>query len=1127
MNDRAKSIDAGAHSLRPHAGGSDPQWYKDAIIYEVRIRSFFDANDDGSGDLKGLTSKLDYLADLGITAIWLLPHYPSPGRDDGYDISDYTDVHADVGTLEDFDELVDQAHRRGLRIITELVLNHTSDQHPWFQRARRAPAGSEEREFYVWSDTADKYQEARIIFPDFEPSNWAWDPLAKAYFWHRFFAHQPDLNYRNPAVHEAMLGVVDFWLARGVDGLRLDAVPYLYEEEGTSCENLPATHAFLKKLRAHIDARFKDRMLLAEANQWPEDAARYFGDGDECHMNFHFPIMPRLFMAIHMEERFPIIDILRQTPELHPNCQWAMFLRNHDELTLETVTDEERDYMYRAYAHDSQMRINLGIRRRLAPLTGNDRRRMELLDALLFSMPGTPVLYYGDEIGMGDNIYLGDRNGVRTPMQWSADRNAGFSRANPQRLVLPIIIDPEYHFEALNVEAQQSNPNSLLWWHKRLIALRKRFSAFGRGGVEFLHPRNPHVLAFVRTFEDERVLVVANLSRHAQALELDLSAYKGLVPFELMGRTHFPAIGERAYPLMLAGHGFYWLHLEPPRRATLDARAVAREPPSIACSSSRELLFGSERRLLEHALAAFFEARGWLAGPPARARVVEVFRLRDEPEPTLVLAWVQIEYADGESAQFALPLALAVSESRTASPQGAAEAGRIVASLSLREAPGADGARSSREQGATFLLEAPSEALSQALVAAIARGARLRGAHGSLVAATLPAMVVEERVGPQARTLPTERLGATIACGDAYMLKLLYRLEEGAAPELEVGKLLHAKGESSLTPKLLGHIELRAPRSEPMTLAVLEEQIAHQGTAWQHARSELGRAYERVLALPASDAPPSPPTEPLSSLAYREPPAGHGEMIGSYRDFARLLGQRVAELHLALASSDDPAFAPVFNTAADQRSEYQNARNLIGRVNGALRRALEELPADAQARATRVLLLEHAVLGRLEAALRQRSSAARIRCHGDLRLSRALFTGKDYVLVDVGGGPKRSVFERRRKASAFRDLATIALSFRYAAATALLALRPEDQPRAAPWGAIWHRWAAAACLRGYLDVVKDAPFVAREPELRSLRVEAIALERAFEELGVELRRRPDLVWIPLEAILDSIGPSAP
>jgi maltose alpha-D-glucosyltransferase/alpha-amylase len=542
--------------------GDEATWYKDAIIYEVRTRSFFDSNDDGIGDLPGLTAKLDYLHELGVTALWLLPFYPSPRHDDGYDISDYADVDAEVGTLAEFEVLLAEAHRRGLRVITELVLNHTSDLHPWFQRARRAPPGSPERDFYVWSDSPDRYRDARIIFKDFEVSNWSWDREANAYFWHRFYAHQPDLNFRNPAVQEALFGVVDFWLEKGVDGLRLDAVPYLYEEEGTSCENLPETHVFLKKLRAYIDARFKNRLLLAEANQWPEDAAAYFGQGDECHMNFHFPLMPRMFMAIHQEDRLPIVDIFAQTPEVHPSCQWALFLRNHDELTLEMVTDEERDYMYRAYADQAAMRINLGIRRRLAPLVGNNRRKTELLNGLLFSLPGTPVLYYGDEIGMGDNVYLGDRNGVRTPMQWNMDRNAGFSRANPQRLILPVVIDPEYHYESRNVENQQQNPASLLWWTKGLIALRKRFAAFGRGTIEFLAPSNHRVLAFVRQHDEECVLVVANLSRFSQYVELDLASYLGRTPVELFGQTQFPAVGDKPYFIMLGPHGFYWFLLE-------------------------------------------------------------------------------------------------------------------------------------------------------------------------------------------------------------------------------------------------------------------------------------------------------------------------------------------------------------------------------------------------------------------------------------------------------------------------------------------------------------------------------------------------------------------------------------
>src|SRR5712672_3028324 len=542
----------------------DPLWFKDAIIYELHVKTFCDSDGDGMGDFRGLMEKLDYLQELGVTAIWLLPFYPSPMRDDGYDIADYFDVNPNFGTLDDFRAFLDAAHDRNLRVITELVINHTSDQNPWFQKSRRAvaaataaandPSYSENlayKDFYVWSETPEKYKDARIIFKDFETSNWAWDPMAKAYYWHRFYSHQPDLNFDNPAVHDAVKKVCDFWLLMGVDGLRLDAIPYLYEREDTNCENLPETHKYLRELRAHVDAKFPNRMLLSEANQWPEDAAAYFGNGDETHMNFHFPLMPRMFMALQMEDRFPIIDIMEQTPVIPENCQWAMFLRNHDELTLEMVTDEERDYMYRVYATDRRMQVNLGIRRRLAPLLENDRRRIELMNALLLSLPGTPVLYYGDEIGMGDNIYLGDRNGVRTPMQWSPDRNAGFSRANPQKLYLPVNIDPEYHYEALNVETQNNNSHSLLWWMKRMIAQRKQHPAFGRGKMEILFPVNRKILAFVREFEGEKILVVANLSRFTQCVELDLSRHREAMPVEVFGGNRFPAITEQPYLLSL------------------------------------------------------------------------------------------------------------------------------------------------------------------------------------------------------------------------------------------------------------------------------------------------------------------------------------------------------------------------------------------------------------------------------------------------------------------------------------------------------------------------------------------------------------------------------------------------
>ena len=540
----------------------EPTWYKDVVIYEVSVRSFYDSNRDGNGDIPGLTSKLDYIRDLGVDCLWLLPFYASPLKDGGYDISNFRELHPDYGTIDDFRHFLEEAHRRGIRVITELVLNHTSDQHEWFQEGCRNPH-SERRDYYVWSDTDERYQGVRIIFSDTERSNWTWDHDAGAYYWHRFFSHQPDLNYDNPAVQEEMLDVVAFWLQLGVDGLRLDAVPYLYEREGTICENLPETHAFLKRLRAFVDERWPNRMLLAEANQWPLDVRPYFGDGDECHMAFHFPVMPRMFMAIRREERYPITEILRQTPDIPDNCQWCLFLRNHDELTLEMVTDEERDYLYHEYAKDPRMRLNLGIRRRLAPLVDNSLRRMQLLYMLLFSLPGTPVVYYGDELGMGDNIYLGDRDGVRTPMQWSSDRNAGFSAADPQRLFLPPVRDPVYGYEAINVEAQERTPGSMLNWLKRISRIRQSYPVFGRGSIRFLDPVNRHVLAYLRQYQDTTILVACNLSRFSQPAELDLSEFQGSRPIDLFGRVPFPRIGELPYLLTFGPHVCYWFELQP------------------------------------------------------------------------------------------------------------------------------------------------------------------------------------------------------------------------------------------------------------------------------------------------------------------------------------------------------------------------------------------------------------------------------------------------------------------------------------------------------------------------------------------------------------------------------------
>ena len=1078
----------------------DPQWYKDAIIYELRVRSFVDSNGDGIGDFSGLTSRLDYLQDLGVNALWLLPICPSPGKDDGYDISEYTDVHPDLGTVDDFRLFVDEAHRRGLRVITELVMNHTSDQHAWFQRARRAPPGSPERQFYVWSDQPDRYKDARIIFKDFEPSNWSWDPVAKQYFWHRFFAHQPDLNFDNPAVHEAMLSVVDFWCGLGVDGLRLDAVPYLYERDGTNCENLAETHTFLKKLRAHIDSRFKDRMLLAEANQWPEDAAAYFGRGDECQMNFHFPIMPRIFMSIHMEDRLPISDILAQTPQIPANCQWALFLRNHDELTLEMVTDEERDYMYRAFAHEPTMRINLGIRRRLAPLVGNDRRQVELMNALLMSLPGTPVLYYGDEIGMGDNVFLGDRNGVRTPMQWSPDRNAGFSRANPQRLVLPVIIDPEYHYESLNVEAQQGNPNSLLWWMKRLIALRKRFQAFGRGSIEFLSPENPKVLAFIRRFEEETVLVVANLSRFSQCVELDLRTFKGHAPIELIGKTRFPTIGELPYLLTLGEHAFYWFSLEEPKTAAQDAREASYQPPLLEVPSGWEgPLSGGERSSLEMVLPAWLEGRRWFHG---RARDISQVRIQDiVPVDSLRFAMLEVEFSQGEPEQYVLPLAI--------QPDDKPAAGQAVIAV-LR--------RSDNLQ--LYLVDALSDsAASAALLDAVRTGTRSRAAAGLLVASARPGLPAGE-----ARLYRQEHHAASVQYGDALLLKFYRRLGEGMNPELEIGRALTERAPNAPIAPLWGAIELRPRRGEPITIATLHCWVQNQGTAWHFFREELRRYFQRALATSRELKPPARPPGSMVDLAEAEVPPAAREMLGSSLVAAHLLGARTAQLHAALVIPDDPAFAPEPYSALDQRSVYQTKRNLTGRVLRQLRSTkLEGRPAEL---AQQLLARESDLYASFEPLLRARLTAQRGRIHGEYHLSNVLWTGKDFVIVDFGQNPNKPLPERRRKRSGLRDIASMLRSFDLAATMALrdtATVRESERGGAEPWAKLWSTWAPAAFLAAYLKSAKGSPFL---PETRTeleMLLHTHVIEKALDELEAELGRRDDWALAAIRAILEYLG----
>ena len=1098
---------------------SDPLWYKDAILYEVHVRAFYDSRDDGMGDFAGLTQKLDYLQDFGVTAIWVLPFSPSPWRDDGYDISDYTGVHPAYGTLRDFHTFLKEAHRRGLRVITELVLNHTSDQHPWFQRSRRAAPGSVWRNFYVWSDTQDKYREARIIFQDFEASNWSWDPVANAYYWHRFYSHQPDLNYDSPEVRTAMIKAMEFWLGMGVDGFRLDAVPYLYEREGTNCENLPETHAFLKDLRKHVDAKYQDRMILAEANQWPDDAIAYLGEGDECHMAFHFPLMPRLFMAMRMEDRFPITEILQLTPPIPSACQWALFLRNHDELTLEMVTDEERDYMYRVYATDRKMRVNLGIRRRLAPLLGNDRRRIELMNSLLFSLPGTPVIYYGDEIGMGDNFYLGDRNGVRTPMQWSADRNAGFSRANPQKLYLPVIIDPEYHFEAINVEAQQNNPHSLLWWMKRLIQQRKSSRALSRGSIELLHPDNRRVLAFVREYEGERILVLANLSRFVQGTEIPLARFEGLTPVEMFGRTRFPAITNRPYFISLGPHSFFWFLLEP-GEALDEGLTVGSGPQSVPVFQVRswENVFSAElKAALVRRMPAFLRKRRWYLGLSRTVRLIEVMDTVRMPESSAYILLLRLQYNQGEPDLYTLPLSVARAE------QAEDTANRIPQFI-LARLQGPDGGT-----GVLYsALHDPEFGIS--LLNAIARRRRAKGDRGEIVASHTRAFREiwgSDRPHLEPSALAGDHNHSALTFGDRFFLKLFRKVDAGPNPELEVEQSFTGKAGFRNAPRAAGWLEYRSEAQEPVTLGILESRVTFETTGWQYTMDNLSLFYERAVAR-REDAGSLQTTDafPLS-LRVETPPTAVGELMGDYVEMVRLLGRRTAEMHLALASrAEDPAFAPEPFNDFYRNSVYHGLLALSMHTFELLRNSLPLLPEEARAAAGKLVGREAEVRGRFQALRDRRMNATRIRHHGDFHLGQVLHTGKDFVIIDFEGDPNQPIGQRRLKRSPLRDVASMLRSLHYGAHSALFGQIPgvisskEAAESLRGWAEFWSHWANALFLTGYLDTAGGASFLPEPVDDLRVLLQSYLLERALIELRHELTQRLDWASIPVHGMLE-------
>jgi maltose alpha-D-glucosyltransferase/alpha-amylase len=1086
---------------------NDRLWFKNAIIYQVHVKAYADSNNDGVGDFPGLLQRLDYLQDLGVNTIWLLPFYPSPLRDDGYDIADYRSVNETYGTMRDFRRVVRACHQRGLRVITELVINHTSDQHPWFQRARRAKKGSSYRDYYVWSDSDQKYPDARIIFVDSVKSNWSWDGIAQAYYWHRFYPHQPDLNFDNPRVLREVINVMRFWLDMGVDGLRLDAIPYLVERDGTNCENLPETHAVIKAIRAEIDAKYPDRVLLAEANQWPEDAAVYFGAGDECHMCFHFPLMPRMYMAIAQEDRHPITDIMRQTPEIPENCQWAVFLRNHDELTLEMVTDRERDYLWSFFATDKKMRINLGIRRRLAPLLENDRRKIELMNSLMLSLPGTPILYSGDEIGMGDNVYLGDRDGVRTPMQWSPDRNGGFSRADPSRLYLPPIMDPIYGFEAVNVEAQTRSPSSLLNWMKRLISMRQQNKALRVGTLRFLYPGNRKILAYLREHEGEAILCVANLSHSAQAVELDLGQFKGRVPVEILGRSAFPPVGDLPYLVTLSSYGFHWFVL--PQEAAMPSWHHEMPPPLpefitlVTRDHWRTVLTGREAAALEGtALPAYIAKQRWFVGKDdkiARARIAAAPFLGKEKGGIAFLQVVVNLASSRQEQRYLLPLTACWDD----------DAG--TPSWPLLPATVAK-IRRHNQVGAIHEATA-TDVFAGAVIEAIRTNAQIDNGNGTMSFRSFADPPVEKANDIHAHRIGGEQSNTSLAISDRFMLKLYRRLADGEHPEVEMLRFLTGPAKYASTPKLLGAVEYVETNGAKRALAILQEFVRAQGDGWAHAMNYLDRVFDGLREVGKADGV-------LTTTAERH---------GAYLEQIRVLGRRVAELHQALAiDTDDAAFKAEPIAAADMTAWRDETLRFANVAFADLRKLSKNgEPVGSQARD----LLERRAecVDRIQVLSAKPVHAMKTRTHGDLHLGQVLVVKNDFHIIDFEGEPARDLAGRRMKTSPLRDIAGMLRSIHYAAWAALFGLSdrdPDGFEKLLPYAMEWRAAAEEAFLAAYIATIGTCPSWPSDPKESRRLLNLFILEKVLYEIHYEATNRPSWLRIPvagLREVLDALG----
>ena len=1085
----------------------DPLWYKDAVIYELHVKAFSDGNGDGIGDFSGLISRLGYLQELGVNTLWLLPFYPSPMRDDGYDIADYHNVHPAFGDMEEFRKFVDEAHRRDMRVITELVINHTSDQHPWFQAARLAPPGSPKRDYYVWSDSEARYAGTRIIFTDTENSNWAWDEEARAFYWHRFFSHQPDLNFANPHVVAALMKVMRFWFDAGVDGMRLDAVPYLCEREGTSNENLPETHAVIRHLRAELDRHYRNRMFLAEANQWPEEVREYFGSGDECHMAYHFPLMPRMYMAIAQEDRHPIVEIMEQTPDIPDSCQWALFLRNHDELTLEMVTDRERDYLYQAYAADSRARLNLGIRRRLAPLLDNDRHRIELMNLLLMTMPGSPILYYGDEIGMGDNVQLGDRNGVRTPMQWSGGTNGGFSTVDPNRLYLQPIDDPVYGYGAVNVESQHRNPSSLLNWMRRLIAMRKGYQAFGRGSLVFLRPGNRKILAYLREHADETILCVANLSRAPQAVELDLSAFKGRVPVELMGRSRFPPVGELPYLLTLSGHGFYAFRLATDVEAPAwhEERPLAPDLPVLILGGAGwRTLFGhagesegfnqllaerSKAQLARQVIPRFFRAQPWFMDSDA---AIEKFDFAEMQEWTTesgswLLTTVTVSLVGGGERRYTMPLALA---------WGDVEEGHVGTLLHATLAK----VRWRAKVG--ILFDAFwDDAFCCAVAMGMARGATLDFGNGRLDFKSISAHIGLEcpaESGPLARTV-TERGRLRINLGDQLVLKAYRWLIEGVHPELEVSRFLTEHAQFPHIPQLAGTVEYVDGEGRESTLALLERYAENQGNAWEYTVDYLERFLDECRTVP-----------------------GHASRHQPYTSLMRTLGRRTAEFHMALALPDEAgAFGTESFSTADVADWINDVRRRMESMYELLEFELPRLPETAQAAGNALVRARPRLYRRIMHACIVHPEFAKTRYHGDYHLGQVWLARNDFLIANYGGEPGRPWAERRRKHTPLRDVASMLMSLTEAGAVALEHVTGDPAEADALRSHLddWETRAQRAFFRAYRQAMAGQPLLPADAATSKELMALTLMEKAISSTIKALEQRSPTVGAAMQRLL--------